>query len=915
LRLVWPITAVTVFAVGILFVLNDVSAQTTLSSRTYVSRLGKDSNTCTSAAPCRTLQAALAKTAAGGQIYALNSADYGYVTINMAVSIISGRGATGVLANSSVSGITINAGPDDIVNLQGLDIDGAGSGVAGVLFSSGAALRIQDSNVRGFTSGISFQPNAASTLVVEKTVISNNNTGIAFQISTASTGALNNVQLVNNGTGLAAIGSGSSAVASVTVKGSLVSNNTTAGILAGAYSAVIVADSTFANNGVGLSAQSANASIQMSGTTVSGNAIAWQVASAGQVITAGGNSFGGNIAGDSAPPSAPVPVTSDPPPPLSSIAKNIVTDFGAVCNGSADDAPAFMSFSSWAKTQSLPITLTVPSGRICNFASTPNAFAVGIKSLTVSGYGAKFTTTQGSFFLGGIGISPTDPVRGSRTATAQAGQTSVTLSNVSESSRFIVGKWAVLTGFDLQGYGYPVNHAFFEYVKIAAVDSTKGQVTFTAPLINSYNSSWPHYVDPNTLDDMGGPATLYTVDTSWDADIEYKGLTITGGVQTYANGRNIRFTDVTFDGCNGSSGGGIAPTQNLAITLTNVTMNCAVEVDKLVSNFTIEGGIFDQLYFASSSGGALFRMNNGAVNVLNGTPQKTVIANSTIGTFIAGTLNFGRSTEISCTTCRIGSFKNPAGGSLDNKVDSKYSMSNGIIAIPKSHGPAAWAVPGVNAMFARFTGGVLTSGVPFQVVDVTQDSTNIYVATSLPAGFPPLPTDPNNGLSIYVHPAPKFTCSNCTGGADAVDLSQAPPGAPLFSYSKRTYDGSKQVSPLITIWGSLVQFSVNVTKAYSGTQSQLVLRPFGDGGAAIVSNGVAQGYNPQINLKVAGERDVFPNSINGAQPGDNISIPGTIWIQNTVFPWMSADLSAEPSSVWPTFTIEIKTDHGLFGEP
>src|ERR1043166_5266982 len=170
-------------------------------------------------------------------------------------------------------------------------------------------------------------------------------------------------------------------------------------------------------------------------------------------------------------------------------------------------------------------------------------------------------------------------------------------------------------------------------------------------------------------------------------------------------------------------------------------------------------------------------------------------------------------------------------------------MSNGIIAIPKSHGPAAWAVPGVNAMFARFTGGVLTSGVPFQVVDVTQDSTNIYVATSLPAGFPPLPTDPNNGLSIYVHPAPKFTCSNCTGGADAVDLSQAPPGAPLFSYSKRTYDGSKQVSPLITIWGSLVQFSVNVTKAYSGTQSQLVLRPFGDGGAAIVSNGVAQGYN------------------------------------------------------------------------
>src|SRR5215217_8641452 len=44
------------------------------SSRTYVSGVGKDTGSCTANAPCKTLQAALAKTVAGGQIYALDSA-------------------------------------------------------------------------------------------------------------------------------------------------------------------------------------------------------------------------------------------------------------------------------------------------------------------------------------------------------------------------------------------------------------------------------------------------------------------------------------------------------------------------------------------------------------------------------------------------------------------------------------------------------------------------------------------------------------------------------------------------------------------------------------------------------------------------------------------------------------------------
>src|SRR3954454_11379654 len=104
--------------------------------RTYVSGLGSDSNPCTAASPCATFQAALAMTLAGGEIFVLNSADYGPVTINKALTITSEGAAAGILANTGAA-ITISAGASDVVNLRGLAIDGANSGSVGVQFVSG----------------------------------------------------------------------------------------------------------------------------------------------------------------------------------------------------------------------------------------------------------------------------------------------------------------------------------------------------------------------------------------------------------------------------------------------------------------------------------------------------------------------------------------------------------------------------------------------------------------------------------------------------------------------------------------------------------------------------------------------------------------------------------------------------------
>ncbi len=877
------------------------------SLRTYISGTGNDSNACSETSPCLTLQGALAKTVAGGQIYALSSANYGYVTIDKAVSIISGRGATGVLAASSVSGITINAGANDIISLQGLDIDGAGSGANGILFSSGASLTVKDSTIRGFATGISFQPTAASALSVAGTLISNNTTGIAFQSTTSSTGVLSDIQVVNNTTGVTVLGASSTGQAIVTAQGCIVANNSGVGVQASSYSAVTVTDCTVANNGVGLAAQSVSALLQTSGSTVTGNGTGWQVTNSGQVISATNNSIGGNTAGNAAPPTSPVP-----PTPIY-IAKNIVTDFGATCNGVANDAPAFAAFNTWAQAQTLQVQLTIPSGSICWFGTNVGRWwAKGIKNLLVLGDGATITSLNGiGFQLGGLGVCQKglNDANGcsARTETVLAGSTSLKLLNTSYSSRFVVGQYALMTGLDIQGlwlapYGFPPNLHFFEYVKITSVNAQTGEVTFETPLKNTYKSTWPNYNSGNAFEaDAGGPATLYALDRSWDTQVEYRGLTISQVGQTYANGRSVTYRNVTFSGANGG-----IPTQNLVWQAVNTSFaDVIMEVDKLIGTIVMDGVTIKQIKFQSSSTDLLTMSNSSVTGTLDGTPKKAVISNSTLASFRPGAYAYGSSNEVVCTNCIISSL-----GALGlTQSITSMSMSAGVISFPNTaatgYAPAqAWAVPGSN-IFWR--GAYETQGV-FNIIDVTQDATNTYVRTNLNSGLPSLPGQ----LSLRTHPAPKFTCTNCSGSTDAIDLAQAPPGAPLYSYSKRSYSPTSAQGSLGSqkIWGHLVSLKINVTQPYVGSEI-VTLKPAGQfHNFTVKSDGTVFDYTPAINLKTAGERVITPsgvtcNGVAGPCSGDaNLTMPEAVWLVNSLGPYMGSAFAGSP----PVVSIEIQTD-------
>src|ERR1700728_2414456 len=97
------------------------------ATRTWVSGVGDDANPCSRTAPCKTFAGTIGKTAAGGEINCLDSGGFGAVAINKSLAVICDGVEAGVQA-TGVVGITVNGGPNDVIYLSGLDIEGTGAG-------------------------------------------------------------------------------------------------------------------------------------------------------------------------------------------------------------------------------------------------------------------------------------------------------------------------------------------------------------------------------------------------------------------------------------------------------------------------------------------------------------------------------------------------------------------------------------------------------------------------------------------------------------------------------------------------------------------------------------------------------------------------------------------------------------------
>jgi hypothetical protein len=148
-----------------------VSVANAQATRTWISGVGDDANPCSRTAPCKTFAGAISKTAAGGEIDVLDPGGFGAVTITKAITLDGGGNLSGVLV-SGTNGIVVAAGATDTVILRNLDINGTGTGLNGVRFTSGGMLYVENSTIYGFTQkGIDFEPTAASKLSVDRTMV------------------------------------------------------------------------------------------------------------------------------------------------------------------------------------------------------------------------------------------------------------------------------------------------------------------------------------------------------------------------------------------------------------------------------------------------------------------------------------------------------------------------------------------------------------------------------------------------------------------------------------------------------------------------------------------------------------------------------------------------------------------------
>lgn len=154
---------------------------------TYVSRSsGSDANSCfTPAVACLTLQRAHDQTIVGGTAFVLDSGAPAseQLTITKAISFVA-VGATHYAADGGNSPVSVNAGPNDIVLLDGIRVKsfpGYSPGAyGGIRFVGGRRLHIRNCVVEGCDQGhgVHVVGPGPSTVEISDCVISNNRHGL-----------------------------------------------------------------------------------------------------------------------------------------------------------------------------------------------------------------------------------------------------------------------------------------------------------------------------------------------------------------------------------------------------------------------------------------------------------------------------------------------------------------------------------------------------------------------------------------------------------------------------------------------------------------------------------------------------------------------------------------------------------------
>lgn len=266
------------------------------ATRTWVSGVGDDANPCSRTAPCKTFAGAISKTAAGGEIDALDPAGFGAITVTKAITIDGGGTGSGFggILNAGSNGVTVNAGINDVINLRNLVINGAGTGTKGVNILAGKAVFIENCRIfnqagNGIFDGRNL---VGAKLFISDTTVSNN---AATGINLAPIGGTLDVTVdrvrVENNVNIGFASSGS--FCKVTITESVFSGQTGSGVFAAGGTQINLTRCTTSHNQHGIHSEGGS-TVAITDVTITNNTNNSLDISGGSVLSYGNNYIRGN---------------------------------------------------------------------------------------------------------------------------------------------------------------------------------------------------------------------------------------------------------------------------------------------------------------------------------------------------------------------------------------------------------------------------------------------------------------------------------------------------------------------------------------------------------------------------------------------------------------------------------------------
>ena len=199
------------------------------ATRTWVSGVGDDANPCSRTAPCKTFAGAISKTAPAGEINVLDPGGFGAVTITKSITISSVAFEAGVLVSGG-NGIVVNAAGTDTVVLEGLDIEGLGTGSNGITVVAANVVYVLRCKIHHFTgNGVNLNSSVAnSQVIVKDSLIIQNGTGVNVQGNgVVNTALVSNTLVDSNTTNALAVNGAGGAGTSATIEHTFLTNSPT----------------------------------------------------------------------------------------------------------------------------------------------------------------------------------------------------------------------------------------------------------------------------------------------------------------------------------------------------------------------------------------------------------------------------------------------------------------------------------------------------------------------------------------------------------------------------------------------------------------------------------------------------------------------------------------------------------------